>query len=66
MDISDLLAFSFKNKASDLHFSSGSTPIILVRGDVRKINHAALTHEQVQVMVYEIINLVSRHIISNA
>ena len=47
MDISDLLAFSIKNKASDLHLSSGLTPIIRVNGIVHKINHAALTHEQV-------------------
>jgi Tfp pilus assembly pilus retraction ATPase PilT len=37
MDISDLLAFSVKNKASDLHLSSGLPPMIRVHGDVRKI-----------------------------
>jgi twitching motility protein PilT len=38
MDISELLAFSVKNKASDLHLSAGLPPMIRVHGDVRRIN----------------------------
>jgi twitching motility protein PilT len=38
MDITQLLAFSVKNKASDLHLSSGLPPMIRVHGDVRRIN----------------------------
>ena len=56
MDISDLLAFSVKNKASDLHLSSGLPPIIRVHGDVRKMNLPALDHAEVHAMVYEIMN----------
>lgn len=56
MDISDLLAFSVKNKASDLHLSSGLPPMIRVHGDVRKINLPALDHAQVHAMVYDIMN----------
>ena len=56
MDISDLLAFSVKNKASDLHLSSGLPPMIRVHGDVRKINLQALDHPQVHAMVYDIMN----------
>jgi twitching motility protein PilT len=33
VDISDLLAFAVKNKASDLHLSSGLPPMISVHGD---------------------------------
>ena len=40
MDITQLLAFSVKNKASDLHLSSGLPPMIRVHGDVRRINDA--------------------------
>ena len=36
MDISELLAFVVKNKASDLHLSSGLPPMIRVHGDVRR------------------------------
>ena len=56
MDISDLLAFSVKNKASDLHLSAGMPPMIRVHGDVRKINVPAMDHSQVHDMVYDIMN----------
>ena len=56
MDISDLLAFSVKNKASDLHLSAGLPPMIRVHGDIRKINVPALDHTQVHGMVYDIMN----------
>ena len=56
MDISDLLAFSVKNKASDLHLSAGLPPMIRVHGDVRKINVPSMDHSQVHDMVYDIMN----------
>ena len=56
MDISDLLAFSVKNKASDLHLSAGLPPMIRVHGDVRKINLPSMDHSQVHDMVYDIMN----------
>jgi twitching motility protein PilT len=56
MDITQLLAFSVKNKASDLHLSAGLPPMIRVHGDVRRINVDAMTHKQVHAMVYDIMN----------
>ena len=56
MDITQLLAFSVKNKASDLHLSSGLPPMIRVHGDVRRINVDPLEHKQVHDMVYDIMN----------
>ena len=56
MEISELLAFSVKNKASDLHLSAGLPPMIRVHGDVRRINVPALEHRQVHGMVYDIMN----------
>ena len=56
MDITQLLAFSVKNKASDLHLSAGLPPMIRVHGDVRRINVDALDHKQVHAMVYDIMN----------
>ena len=56
MDISDLLAFSVKNKASDLHLSAGLPPMIRVHGDIRKINVPALDHTAVHDMVYDIMS----------
>ena len=37
MDIAQLLAFTVKNGASDLHLSAGLPPMIRVDGDVRRI-----------------------------
>jgi twitching motility protein PilT len=56
MDITQLLAFSVKNKASDLHLSAGLPPMIRVHGDVRRINVDSLDHKQVHDMVYDIMN----------
>jgi twitching motility protein PilT len=56
MDISELLAFSVKNKASDLHLSAGLPPMIRVHGDVRRINLPALDHKDVHGMIYDIMN----------
>ena len=56
MDISELLAFSVKNKASDLHLSAGLPPMIRVHGDVRRINLPALEHQDVHGMIYDIMN----------
>jgi twitching motility protein PilT len=56
VDITQLLAFSVKNKASDLHLSAGLPPMIRVHGDVRRINVDPLDHKQVHGMVYDIMN----------
>ena len=56
MDISELLAFVVKNKASDLHLSSGLPPMIRVHGDVRRINLPAMEHKDVHGMMYDIMN----------
>ena len=56
MDITELLAFSVKNKASDLHLSAGLPPMIRVHGDVRRINLPSMEHKDVHGMVYDIMN----------
>jgi twitching motility protein PilT len=56
MDISELLAFGVKNKASDLHLSSGLPPMIRVHGDIRRINLPPMEHKDVHAMVYDIMN----------
>src|SRR6202795_3990559 len=56
MDIAELLAFSVKNKASDLHLSAGLPPMIRVHGDVRRINVPALEHKDVHGMGYKNMN----------
>ncbi len=60
MDITQLLAFSVKNNASDLHLSAGLPPMIRVHGDVRRINVEPLDHKTVHAMVYDIMSDVQR------
>jgi twitching motility protein PilT len=56
MDITELLAFSEKQGASDLHLSAGLPPMIRVDGDIRRINLPALDHKEVHSLIYEIMN----------
>ena len=56
MDIAELLAFAVKNKASDLHLSSGLPPMIRVHGDIKRINLPPLEHKDVHAMIYDIMN----------
>ncbi|NWG86092.1 MAG: Flp pilus assembly complex ATPase component TadA, partial [Hydrogenophilaceae bacterium] len=56
MDIADLLTFVVKNKASDLHLSSGLPPMIRVHGDIRRINLPAMDNNEVRAMIYDIMN----------
>src|SRR5579859_2162320 len=56
MDIAELLAFVVKNKASDLHLSSGLPPMIRVHGDIRRINLPPMEHKDVHGMIYDIMN----------
>lgn len=56
MDIAELLAFSVKHNASDLHLSAGLPPMIRVDGDIRRINVPELEHKVVHALVYDIMN----------
>ena len=56
MDITELLAFSVKHNASDLHLSAGVPPMIRVDGEVRKVNVPALEHKEVHGLIYDIMN----------
>jgi twitching motility protein PilT len=60
MDITQLLAFAVKNRASDLHLSAGMPPMIRVHGDARRLNVEPLAHERVQAMVRDVMNDVQR------
>ena len=56
MDITELLNFSAKQGASDLHLTAGMPPLIRVDGDIRRINVPELDHKEVYSMIYEIMN----------
>ena len=56
MDLTELLTFSAKEGASDLHISAGLPPIIRIDGDVRRINLPPMDHRQVSSLIDEIMN----------
>jgi twitching motility protein PilT len=56
MDIAQLLTFSVKQGASDLHLSAGLPPMIRVDGDVRRINLPSMEHKEVYDLIYDIMN----------
>ena len=56
MDLTELLAFSVKEGASDLHISAGLPPIVRIDGDVRRINLPPMDHRQVSSLIDEIMN----------
>lgn len=56
MDVTELLAFAVKNKASDLHLSAGMPPLIRVDGDIRRIDLPPIEQKEMHSMIYDIMN----------
>ena len=54
MEITELLKFAVRNKASDLHLSAGMPPLIRVHGNVRRLNVDPLPHAKVHEMVHSV------------
>jgi twitching motility protein PilT len=62
-DISELLLFSIKQGASDLHLSAGEPPLLRIHGDMRKLEMDQLTQDQVHKMIYDILNDTQRKVL---
>ena len=56
MDLTQVLAFALQNKASDLHLSPGSPPIIRVNGILRRVKAEALGSDGIRTMIYSVMN----------
>jgi twitching motility protein PilT len=56
MNITELLGFSVKQGASDLHITAGMPPLIRVDGDIRRINVPEMDQKEVHSLIYEIMN----------
>lgn len=56
MDLTQLLAFSMKNNASDLHLSSDNPPIIRVNGDMKRIKSDILSSDDIRSMLYSVMS----------
>lgn len=60
MDITELLHFSIKHGASDLHLSAGMPPLVRVEGDLRKLNVPALDQRKISQLFYPLMNDMQR------
>ena len=56
MDISKLLTFAVKEGASDCHISAGEPPMIRMHGDLKKLDHPALTSDETHALIYDMMN----------
>ena len=54
MDITQLLAFTMQNNASDLHLSPSNPPIIRVHGDLKRIKSDVLKSDDIRTMLYSV------------
>lgn len=56
MDIAELLDFSVKHNASNLHLSAGVPPMLRIDGDMRKLEMDAFNHAEVHALIFDIMN----------
>lgn len=54
--IDDLFRLMVEQKASDLHITSGAPPYLRIHGDMSPINYRSLTNQDVQGLIFEILN----------
>lgn len=54
MDLTQLLAFTMQNKASDLHLSAGSPPVIRVHGSLKRVKAEPLTSDDIRTLLYSV------------
>ncbi len=56
MDLTQLLAFTMQNKASDLHLSATNPPMIRVDGRLKRVKSDALSTDDVRQMLYSVMS----------
>lgn len=56
MNINELLHFMKKNRASDLHLSSGEPPALRIHGEIQSLQVAPLSKEDMISMIYTVMN----------
>lgn len=54
MDLTQLLAFTMQNNASDLHLSAGNPPVIRVHGKMKRVKADPLTSDDIRTMLYSV------------
>jgi len=66
MDIADLLAFSVKHGASDLHLSAGVAPMLRVDGEIQRRDLPVLTPAAVRELIHSVMNSAQRSAFESA
>jgi twitching motility protein PilT len=56
MDITELLTFAHRSGASDVHLTSGEAPRVRIHGDMKRLEHPALSAEDTHSMVFDIMS----------
>jgi twitching motility protein PilT len=56
MEVTELLEFTVRSGASDLHLSAGEPPRIRLHGDMKNMEHARLSADEVHAMVLEVMS----------
>ncbi|NCT40740.1 MAG: type IV pilus twitching motility protein PilT [Alphaproteobacteria bacterium] len=54
MDLTQLLAFTMQNDASDLHLSAGSPPVIRSSGQLKRVKADPLSSDDIRTMLYSV------------
>jgi len=54
LDITQLLAFTMQNNASDLHLSPSNPPIIRVHGELKRVKAEPLKSDEIRAMLYSV------------
>jgi twitching motility protein PilT len=62
MDITQLLTFAVKEGASDVHLSSGEPPMLRINGDIKRLDHAALSRDEVHNMSFDVMSDLHRRL----
>ena len=56
MDITQLLTFGVQQGASDCHLSAGEPPMLRIHGELKKLEHPALSKDEVHNMVFDMMS----------
>ncbi|MGH7165251.1 MAG: type IV pilus twitching motility protein PilT, partial [Nitrospiraceae bacterium] len=62
MDMTQLLTFGVEQEASDCHISAGEPPMLRIHGELKKLDHPALSKEEVSGMIYDMLSDAHRRV----
>ncbi len=62
MDMTQLLSFGVEQEASDCHISAGEPPMLRIHGELKKLDHPALSKEEVSGMIYDMMSDAHRRV----